>query len=91
MLGADGIKMKTKSLQKHRDGWGDQHKNRPFRSGEVVLHQSLCAEHYGNPMQGAAWVQAREGVKKCFLGMMSELNLKECIRRGLSGDVGLRA
>lgn len=74
--------MKTESLQKHRDGWGDQHTNRLFRSGEEVLHQSLCAGHYGSPVQGAAWVQAKEGVKKCFLGMMSELNLKECVGEG---------
>lgn len=38
------------------------------------------------PWQHNAWsdlvqacIQAKEGVKKCFLGMMSELNLKESV------------
>lgn len=45
----------------------------------------LCAGHHGGPMQ------AREGVRKCFRGMMFELNLKRVSRRGPRGDVELRA
>lgn len=38
-----------------------------------------------------ALVQAREEVEKYFLGTMSELSLKEWVRRGLSGNRELRA
>ena len=45
----------------------------------------LRAGHQGGP------TQAREGVKKCFRGMMFELNLKRMSGRGPRGDVESRA